>query len=165
MGSASKLLLIGVILLVAAAAGLLDREFASPPPTPADPPPPMEDLSHLADAPPAATLAYRVRKGDTLEGIARRVYGEAGASERIRDARHQVPRTIRQGQTLLLPGPPPVIRSRPYVVREGDSLYKIAARVLGDGDRWRVIYEANRDTLPSPMSLHEGQILRILDDL
>ena len=166
MGTTSKILLVEIIILIAVPSSLLDREFAGSPTPPSDPILPMANLAHIADAAPSATIAYRVRKGDTLDGIARRVYGDPALAELIRDSRHQKLKSLKEGQTLFLPDhPPPTVRTRSYVVREGDSLYKIAERVLGDGDRWRVIYDANRDTLESPASLHRGQVLRISDDL
>ncbi|MCZ6691711.1 MAG: LysM peptidoglycan-binding domain-containing protein [Planctomycetota bacterium] len=166
MGTTSKILLVGIIILIAGASSLLDREFAGSPPPPPDPILPMANLAHIADAPPSATIAYRVRNGDTLDGIARRVYGDPALAKLIRDSRHRTPKSLKPGQTLFLPGhPPPSVRRRSYVVREGDSLYKIAERILGDGDRWRVIYDANRDTLKSPQSLESGQVLKIRDDL
>jgi nucleoid-associated protein YgaU len=166
MGTASKILMVGTIISIAAASALLDREFAGAPPGRSGASAPLEDLSSLADAPPAATIAYRVREGDTLEGIALRVYGDRGLSKLIRTRTHAVPKRLDAGETLLLPGiPPPTVRSRPYVVREGDSLFKIAEKVLGDGEGWRSIYDANRELLKSPFHLRRGQVLCIIDDL
>ena len=50
-----------------------------------------------------------------------------------------------------------------YVVVEGDSLWKIAKRHYGDGERWRKIYEANRDLIKDPDRIFPGQQLRIPD--
>jgi len=47
-------------------------------------------------------------------------------------------------------------------VRPGDSLWAIAKRELGDGSRWREIYEANRDVIgPDPNVIQVGMTLRI----
>ena len=51
--------------------------------------------------------------------------------------------------------------ARTHVVKEGESLWKIAKQELGSGARWNEIYEANRDVLPTPESLHTGQKLRV----
>ena len=51
--------------------------------------------------------------------------------------------------------------SRTHVVADGESLWKIAKQELGSGARWNEIYEANRDVLPTPESVHTGQKLRI----
>ena len=50
------------------------------------------------------------------------------------------------------------------MVQEGDSLFLIAERVLGDGNLWRRILEDNQDHLASPGSLKKGQVLRIRED-
>jgi nucleoid-associated protein YgaU len=48
-----------------------------------------------------------------------------------------------------------------HVVKEGESLWKIARAELGDGGRWQEIYELNKDVLPSEKAVHPGQTLRI----
>lgn len=48
-----------------------------------------------------------------------------------------------------------------YVVREGDSLLKIAERVYGDADKWRVIMEANRGRVGTDGALEVGTELQI----
>jgi nucleoid-associated protein YgaU len=50
---------------------------------------------------------------------------------------------------------------RTYVVEKGDSLWKIAKHHYGDGEKWRKIYEANRDLIKDPDLIHPGQRLRI----
>jgi nucleoid-associated protein YgaU len=51
--------------------------------------------------------------------------------------------------------------ARTYTVKAGDSLSKIAQRELGDGTKWRAIYEANRDTVKNPDLIHPGQVLNL----
>ncbi len=48
-----------------------------------------------------------------------------------------------------------------HVVKNGESLWKIAHQELGDGGRWKEIYALNKDVLPSESSVHAGQTLRI----
>ena len=48
-----------------------------------------------------------------------------------------------------------------YVVVKGDSLSKIAQRAYGDGNKWRKIYEANKDVIKDPDLIYPGQSLRI----
>jgi nucleoid-associated protein YgaU len=48
-----------------------------------------------------------------------------------------------------------------HVVTNGESLWTIAKKELGDGNRWKEIYEANRDILKKPESIQKGMRLRI----
>ena len=48
-----------------------------------------------------------------------------------------------------------------YTVANGDVLWRIAEKVLGDKDAWREIYELNKDILSSPDLIYPGQTLRI----
>jgi len=48
-----------------------------------------------------------------------------------------------------------------YVVRAGDSLSAIAQKFYGDANRWKEIWEANKDKLPDPNLITVGQELRI----
>jgi nucleoid-associated protein YgaU len=46
-----------------------------------------------------------------------------------------------------------------YTVQSGDSLYKIAQRKLGDGNRWHVIAEAN--SMQEPYTLKVGMKIKL----
>lgn len=50
---------------------------------------------------------------------------------------------------------------RNYTVVQGDSLSKIAKHHYGDANKWRKIYEANKDIIKDPDLIHPGQSLRI----
>jgi nucleoid-associated protein YgaU len=50
---------------------------------------------------------------------------------------------------------------RTYTVAQGDSLSKIAKREYGDANKWRAIYEANRDLIKDPDLIYPGQSFRI----
>ncbi|MBI4576221.1 MAG: LysM peptidoglycan-binding domain-containing protein, partial [Planctomycetes bacterium] len=54
------------------------------------------------------------------------------------------------------PPNPEAIGRRVYRVEAGDTLAGIAKRTLGDGRRWRRIFEANRRLLASPDRLQPG---------
>lgn len=51
-----------------------------------------------------------------------------------------------------------------YIVRPGDSLWKIAQEQLGSGSRWGEVYEANRGAIKVPRLIYPGQTLVIPDD-
>ena len=48
-----------------------------------------------------------------------------------------------------------------YVVKAGDSLSAIAQQVLGDANRWKEIWEANKQAVPDPNVIKAGQELLI----
>jgi nucleoid-associated protein YgaU len=50
-----------------------------------------------------------------------------------------------------------------YTVQSGDSLYAIAAKFLGDGNRWPHIYNINKNVIGSnPHLIRPGQVLKII---
>lgn len=53
------------------------------------------------------------------------------------------------------------VDSHLYVVVKGDSLSRIAAGQYGNPQKWRRIYEANRDLIKDPDLIYPGQQLRI----
>jgi LysM repeat protein len=58
----------------------------------------------------------------------------------------------------------PSTKSQPktYTVKKGDSLWKIAKNVYGDGSKWRQIYEANKKVIgKNPNLIYPGQKLVI----
>ncbi len=48
-----------------------------------------------------------------------------------------------------------------YEVQSGDTLSSIADQAYGDADRWRVVFQANRNQIEDPDVIFPGQILRI----
>ncbi len=166
MGITSRALLAVAIVIVAAGSTLLDREFRREAGVARPEAPALTDLSILADAPPSATTTYRVRRGDTLQSIARRIYGSPEHARLILTEGHVRAGRLREGQMLLLPGlEPPPVRVKTYLVQEGDSLFIISEKILGDGNLWRRIFDSNRDKLKSPTALRKGQVLLIREEL
>lgn len=51
--------------------------------------------------------------------------------------------------------------TRTYTVVKGDSLSRIAKQHYGNANKWRRIYEANRDVIKDPDLIYPGQSLRI----
>ena len=48
-----------------------------------------------------------------------------------------------------------------YTVERGDTLSSIAEQFLGDADRSRAIFQANRDQIEDPDLIFSGQVLRV----
>jgi nucleoid-associated protein YgaU len=123
--------------------------------------------------PETCSAAYTVQPadpGEGLEGIARRLYGDAGRWVEIYDANRFVigtnPAVVRAGQQLVIPrlcAAGPGAGGRVYVVRAADvagGLPGIARRLYGDAGRWRELYAVNRGTVgDDPDRLQAGQRL------
>lgn len=48
-----------------------------------------------------------------------------------------------------------------HTVEKGDTLWAIAKKTLGDGNRYTEIFEANKPMLTHPDKIYPGQVLRI----
>lgn len=51
--------------------------------------------------------------------------------------------------------------SRFYTVKKGDTLWKIATEMYGDGTKHTAIFEANKPMLKTPDAIYPEQVLRI----
>lgn len=81
---------------------------------------------------------------------------------------------VKPSAPALTPVPPPsnhraaaAVRAsrgvRRHVIAEGDTLFSLAQRYYGDGERFIDVYRANRDVLTSPDRLPVGAELVIPD--
>ncbi|MEO7432004.1 MAG: LysM peptidoglycan-binding domain-containing protein [Dokdonella sp.] len=57
-----------------------------------------------------------------------------------------------------------VVAPKTYTVAKGDSLSKISKHLYGNANRWKEIFEANRDQLENPDLIQPGQILKLPAD-
>lgn len=135
-----------------------------------------------APAAPTETLAskkeprtYEVQPGDTFSTIAVKIYGSGNQWIDIATANPFIdPKRLQVGQTIRLPNPDDILgvndqdapdapgKMVTYVVRPGDSLSSIAQRYYDDAEQWRIIFDANRNTIGSdPNRLNAGGVLRI----
>ena len=68
-----------------------------------------------------------------------------------------------QPATATVQEPPRETTSAPkaanYTVKSGDCLWNIAKKQLGDGSRWKEIYELNKDKIKNPSLIYSGQSL------
>lgn len=62
---------------------------------------------------------------------------------------------------LEKPEEPKEKKNKIYVVLPGDSLWKIAEKVYGNGGYWRRIYDLNRDKIKDPNLIYPLQVLRL----
>jgi nucleoid-associated protein YgaU len=76
--------------------------------------------------------------------------------------------SVQSGGSSTAPSPvtpdPIIVGSRAgrtYTVVQGDSLSRIAKHQYGDANKWRTIYEANRDLIKDPDLIYPGQSFRI----
>ena len=105
---------------------------------------------------------YTVQRGDTLSSIAEEQLGDASRWPEIFVLNRHIlsdPDEIRPGQELSLPTEHPESPIVLYTVRRGDTLSKIAERELGNANRWREIFELNRDVIDDPDKIFPGQVL------
>jgi nucleoid-associated protein YgaU len=67
---------------------------------------------------------------------------------------------VQSGSSSTAPAP---AGGRTYTVVAGDSLSKIAKKLLGNANRWRDIHALNKDVVKNPDVIHPGQVLKIPD--
>ena len=71
---------------------------------------------------------------------------------------------VTAGSSSTAPAPAPAAPApRTYTVAKGDTLSKIAKQHYGDANKWKKIYDANRDILKDPDRIFPGQVLKIPD--
>ncbi|MHC9083918.1 LysM peptidoglycan-binding domain-containing protein [Luteimonas sp. RIT-PG2_3] len=54
-----------------------------------------------------------------------------------------------------------IVGEQRYTVEKNDNLSKISKHFYGTANRWREIYDANRDQLDNPDIIQPGQVLKI----
>lgn len=121
---------------------------------------------------------HTVVKGDTLVSLAKKYYQEGGKSADIVSANPGLAgrRRLKPGEEIIIPEPKPSgesnkepaladapsVEGPTYTVQEGDTFYAIAKKLYGDGNRWREIYNLNKDLLRGePKRLKPAMTLKL----
>lgn len=53
------------------------------------------------------------------------------------------------------------VSTREYIIQPNDSLWKIAAKEMGNGNRWKYLYELNQDRIKDANKLKKGTVIII----
>lgn len=53
------------------------------------------------------------------------------------------------------------VSTRDYTIQKNDSLWKIAQSEMGSGNRWKYLYELNKDVIKNPDKLKAGVVIKI----
>jgi nucleoid-associated protein YgaU len=145
------------IAVPAAAPALTSARAAASPPIPEAPPRPATthvEVTTLQAAPekdePPSTVAYTVKRGDSLWRIAQSHLGAGTRFTEIIDLNPDAlgvgPDFLPIGLVLHLPAPPQDPDDETYLVQSGDTISDIAATELNDADRYPEIFNASRNT-------------------
>ncbi len=125
---------------------------------------------------PGAPQTYTVYPGDTFSTIAVKVYGSEHHWIDIAMANPFVdPKQLYVGQQLNLPSTQELLdagmgsagaddsgQTLTHIVRPGETLTTIAKRYYNNPNRWRVIFDTNRDKIGNdPDRLQAGELLKI----
>lgn len=127
----------------------------------------------------APNQTYTVQSGDSLWTIAQKTYGDGSYHASIAAANPGVDSNhLKIGQVLQLPAqttlsnkplatreaatPATIDASRQYRVQSGDSLYRIAQKLYGNGQMADELYQVNRQTIGAdPAKLKVGMVLQL----
>lgn len=126
----------------------------------------IEELEKI-DEEKLASNEIRVMENDSLWKIAEREYQDGYKWVEIAKVNNlKNPDLLVKGQILVIPeiakvnqGEKDTFEVTEYIVLRGDSLWKIATKVYGDGYQWTKIWMDNKSKLNSPDKLEIGMTL------
>jgi len=119
---------------------------------------PVKDLT-VAFADPVVTIGGVVGSNSDKEKIILAVGNTPGVG-RVDDrltVEHSGAGTAAGAGAVAATEPPATM----YTVKKGDTLSAIAKAHYGDGNKYPVIFEANKPMLKDPNKIYPGQVLRI----
>lgn len=139
---------------------------AQPAPTPTPDVSPIPTPTVAETPPPPASPeygTYSVKRGDTLMKIAFSLYGDIDKWKDIfklnSDSIHFASR-LKEGQMLKYekPSVAPTLSQNgdPYMIKNGDTLGKIAKDLYGQQGSWRKLFENNKQLIKNPNRIFAG---------
>lgn len=111
---------------------------------------PIEDTEPVDDRP---YISYTVKSGDSMWKISTEYLGSGSRYKEIMEFNGLTSASLRVGQVLKIP-----VDCEKYVVKSGDTLWRIASEKLGSGARYKEIMTFNNLTFST---LSVGQIIYI----
>lgn len=125
-----------------------------------------------------STVEYTIKKGDSLSKIAKEFTGSGHRWKylwELNKERISNPDKLKAGTVIIIPIEQQAQKDkldkevdraslRQYTVKKNDSLWKIAQSELGDGNRWKEIYELNKGLIKDSSKLIPGKTIFIPAD-
>lgn len=113
--------------------------------------------------PTAGYDTVTVQKGDTLWGLAQKYLGSGSRYKEFMTLNSLTSTTIHVGLVLMIPGTSKQAAdagkaTNTYTVKKGDSLWRIAQSILGNGSRYKEIMSL---TGISSTTIYAGQVLTV----
>ncbi len=106
--------------------------------------------------------SYKVRPGDTLMKIAFAKYGDILRWREIYESNRELLvdfNKLEIGSILVIHNVEFVVIERngePYLIRKGDTLGKISHKLYGTTQRWRDLWQNNRQLIRNPHQIYAG---------
>ena len=136
---------------------------------------PSEDKTEEKEPVKTEKVTYIVKAGDTMGIIATNFYGNNANRTRLYEYNKEafkktggefvvgmelvIPEEL--GGQKLIPAPEANDGEKLYVVKSGDTLWKIATAELGNGSLYTKIFDRNKDRLENATMIYVGQVLVI----
>lgn len=108
----------------------------------------IEELSYTDEGGPVGEIQYNIKLKKYTEATIRKIdlSPKDSTKAEVTDEKKKVDNTV---------------QPTTYKVVKGDSLYKIAKAKLGNGNRWKEIYNLNKNIIKNPNKLQVGWVLKL----